>query len=178
MSSRLKIPLILQILPLLIPLNIYVIGDWMGSGIQTLFFRYQQTNIGNSLILLNREIGFVLNGTLTGKSANASVIWSLGVILICIATLVMIYSYLQKEPPFIRYSAFLNAGGALLFTIAIIIQYGITLNGPAGIAIPVGIPILLVISYVQYRSSFIPCEEDEDNKDDFIDNEEKSENTE
>lgn len=149
--SKFKIPLILQCLLFLIPLNIYVIGDWMGSGIQALFFRYQQTNIGNSLIYLNREMGFVLNGTLTGKSAYASVIWCIGVVLICIAMLVMIYAYLKKEPLFVRYTAFLNAGGALLFALAVVIQYGIFLNGPAGIAIPLGIPVILGVAYLQYQ---------------------------
>ena len=149
--AKFKIPLILQILIFLIPLNIYVIGDWMGSGIQGLFFRYHQTNIGNSLIVLNREIGFVLNGTITGKSAYASVIWCIGVAFICLATLMIIYAYLRKEPLFIKHSTFLNAGGALLFLLSVIIQYGIFLHGPTGIAIPLGIPVILGVAYMQYQ---------------------------
>jgi len=159
--SKFRIPLILQCLIFLIPLNIYVIGDWMGSGIQALFFRYQQTNIGNSLIFLNREMGFVLNGILTGKTAYASVLWCVGVALICIAMLVIVYTYLQEEQYLIRYAAFLNAGGALLFTLAVIIQYGIFLNGPAGIAIPIGIPVLLGVAYWQYHWNPATGEDDE-----------------
>lgn len=148
---KFKIPLILQCLLFIIPLNIYVIGDFLGSGIQTLFFRYHQTNVGNGFIFLHREIGFVLSGTLTGKSVYASVVWCMGVALICIATLVLISAFVRKEPLFIRCSALLNAGGAVLFTIAVIIQYGILLNGPAGIALPFGIPVILGVAYWQYR---------------------------
>jgi hypothetical protein len=153
MMQKFRIPLILQALVFLIPLNIYVIGDWIGSGIQTMFFRYHQTNVGNGVIFLNREMGYVLAGIVTGKSAYALAIWGFGVVLICIATLVMIYAYFLEEPAFIRYSAFLNAGGALLFTVAVVIQYGIFLHGPAGIAIPFGIPVILGIAYLQYPGS-------------------------
>jgi hypothetical protein len=150
--SKFKIPSILQLLLFLIPLNIYVIGDWMGSGIQALFFRYNQTNIGNSLIFLNREIYFITNGIVSGKSAFASGIWCVGVALICIATILVIYAYVRDDSKYVRYCAFINIGGALLFTLSLFIQYGITLNGPSGFTIPVGIPVILCVAYFQYRS--------------------------
>jgi hypothetical protein len=161
-----RIPLILQALFFLIPLNIYIIGDWMGSGIQTLFFRYNQTNIGNSLIFLNREIYFLTSGLVTGKSAFASVFWLIGVVLICIATILVIYAYFREKPEFIRYCAWFNIGGALLFTLSILIQYGLTLNGPSGIAIPFGIPVILGVAYFQYRSAADELAEDEDEGED------------
>jgi hypothetical protein len=168
--SKYKNSSLLQLLIFLIPLNIYVIGDWMGSGIQTLFFRYVQTYIGNSLIFLNREIYFVTSGIMTGKSALASVLWVIGVALICIATVMIIYAYIREKPAFIRYCAFLNTGGAILFTLAILIQYGITLNGPAGIAIPFGIPVILGVAYYQYRLAMNEMadgeDDDEDNRED------------
>ncbi|PKL64211.1 MAG: hypothetical protein CVV32_09710 [Methanomicrobiales archaeon HGW-Methanomicrobiales-3] len=159
-----KIYLILQSLIFLIPINLYIIGDWLGSGIQTLFFRYHETTLGNSLIFLNREMAFVLNGTLSGKSAYASIIWCFGVILICIATLVILFAYFKEENRFINYGVFLNLGGALLFTIAIIIQYGITFHGPAGIAIPLGIPVILGVAYFQYRSAMNEIADDQEDE--------------
>jgi hypothetical protein len=69
--SKFTIPSIPQILLFLIPLNIYIIGDWMGSGVQTLFFRYLQTNSGNSFIPLNREMALVFKGLISGiRSAH------------------------------------------------------------------------------------------------------------
>lgn len=166
-----KIPLILQAAIFLIPLNIYIIGDWMGSGIHTLFFRYLQTNIGNSLIFLDREIGFIIKGQLTGKSVLVSEIWFIGVVLICIATVILIYSLINEKPTLIRYGAFLNISGAIVFVLSIVLQYGIALNGPAGIAIPIGIPIILGIAYLQYQSKpDIPSPEEMD--DEAVDEEE------
>lgn len=160
--SKLKIPLIIQALLFLIPLNIYIIGDWMGSGIQTLFFRYMETNIGNSLIFLNREIYFLTSGLVTGKSAFASAFWLIGVALICIATILVIYAYFHAKPEFIRYCAWFNIGGAILFSLSLIIQYGVTLNGPAGFAIPIGIPVILGVAYFQYRYATDEMAEDDD----------------
>jgi hypothetical protein len=146
-----RLPLALQFFLWVIPINIYVIGDWMGSGIQWLVVRYQQTNIGNSLIFLNREIGFVLHGELTGKSAIASVVLVVGVTLICFATLIMIYAYYREKQQLVKKSAVLNAGGAVLLTLSIIIQYGITLHGPAGFTIPIGILVIFMVAYFQYH---------------------------
>jgi hypothetical protein len=158
--SKSRIALILQCLPFLIPLNIYVIGDWMGCGIQALFFRYQQTTMSSSLIFLNREIGFVLTGIVTGKSALATVVWATGVFLIIIATLVVVSAVFTTRTDLIRKAAFFNLGGALLFMLSIVIQYGILLHGPAGIAVPLGIPVLLVIAFWQYRISTGPAGEE------------------
>jgi hypothetical protein len=151
MDAKFKIPLILQAVLFLIPLNIYVIGDWIGTGIQTMFFRYQETEAGNGFILLNREIGFVLNGIITGRSAISLVISFVGIALLVIATVLMIYAYTKKNPAFVRYASFLNIGGGILFAISVFIMYGLFLNGPAGIAIPFGIPVLFIIGYWQYR---------------------------
>lgn len=163
--KKFQVPLILQSLIFLIPLNIYIIGDWMGSGIQTLFFRYNQTNMGNSLIFLNREILFIASGIITGKSSLASFFWLIGVSLICIATILVVYAYFQKDMAYLRYCSFVNVSGAILFTLSILIQYGLTLNGPAGIAIPLGIPIILGVAFYQYKiaaEEMAAAEEEED----------------
>ena len=152
MTSEKKIPLILQILIFLIPVNIYVIGDWLGTGIQFLFFRYQQTNLGNGFILLNREIYFVFSGILKGRSAFSTIFFTAGVACIIIATVLILYGYMQEEPGY-RKSAIINCAAALAFVIAVFLQYGIFLHGPSGIDIPFGIPIILIIAIWQYRLS-------------------------
>lgn len=173
--TLIKKSLILQLLIFLIPLNIYVIGDWIGSGIQTLFFRYQETSLGNGFIFLHREIGFIFNGIISGKSAIASMIWMIGVVIICIAMLLLIAAYAHDELSFVRYAFLLNIGGALLFTIAILIQYGITLQGSAGIAIPIGIPIILAVAYMQYRWYVAAMNQEAESDDGEPDGEEESE---
>jgi len=153
MSLRFKVPLILQIAVFLIPMNIYVIGDWLGAGIQWVFFRYINAQDKSSIILLNREIGLIVSGTLTGKSAFASILWTAGVILLVAATILIVYGTIETDPDVIKKGAFVNLGGAVLFLFSVFLQYGIFLNGPAGIAIPFGIPVIVVIAYWQYRVS-------------------------
>ena len=153
MLSRFKIPLILQAVVFLIPMNIYVIGDWMGAGIQWVFLRYINAMDKSSIIPLNREIGFILSKILIGKSVIITIIWTIGVILLIAATILIIYGTTKTSPSLIKKAAFINIGAGVVFLVSIFIQYGFLLHGPAGMAIPFGIPVLFVIGYLQYRES-------------------------
>lgn len=149
-SKKFRISLILQVFIWIIPVSIYVIGDWMGSGIHWLFFRYQQTNMGNSLILIDRETGFVLSKMITGKSAVSIIVWDIGTCLIVLATLLIFYALIQDHEQSMKRAAVCNVTGALALTFSMVLLFGITLNGPAGFAIPFGIPVILIIAYLQY----------------------------
>jgi hypothetical protein len=163
MLSRCRIPLILQIAVFLLPMTIYVIGDWIGAGIQWVFFRYIEYQEHGSILLLHREIGLVLSGILTGKSAFASILWAAGVILVIAATILIAYGTIETDPGSIKKGALGNLCGAVVFLLSVFLQYGIFLHGPAGIAIPFGIIVLFVIAFWQYR---ISCTmEDEPDKD-------------
>jgi hypothetical protein len=162
--SRFRIPLILQVVVFVIPMTIYVIGDWLGAGSQWVFFRYIKYQEHGSIIFLPGEIGLILSGILTGKSAFASVLWAAGVILVVAATVVIVYGTIKPDPGMIKKGAFVNLGGAVLFLLSVFRQYGISLHGPAGLAIPFGIIVLFVIAYSQYRISCMKGEEpDNDN---------------
>lgn len=149
-----RLPVILQFFLWIIPINIYVIGDWMGSGIHWLFFRYQITNIGNSFIMLHRETSFVLSKIITGKSAVSIILWDIGFCLIIIATLLMLFTLINYNEQSVKWAAICNTIGALVFTVSMIIIYGITFNGPSGFGIPFGIPVILFVAYFQYRGTF------------------------
>jgi len=165
MTLERKIPLILQILIFLLPVNIYVIGDWIGTGVQFLFFRYQQTSMGNGFILLNREIYFVFSGILKGRSAFSSVVYVVGVALIIIATILIVSDYIRKEPGFLKQTAIINGIAAAVFIGSVFLQYGIFLNGASGIDVPFGVPIILIIAFWQYRLASAPPAEAETNAD-------------
>ncbi|MGD0081321.1 MAG: hypothetical protein ABSB80_11830 [Methanoregula sp.] len=162
MTPRFRIPLILQIFLFLVPMNIYVIGDGIGSGIQWLLFRYTSTSMGNGFIFLSREIGFVGSGILSGRSALSTGIWALAAAIIVIATILAIYAYLVGEPSYIRFSAILNFSTAVLLILAIVLQYGISLNGPSGISVPLGIPVILIVAIVQYYGLFSEYDPEEE----------------
>lgn len=165
MITKIKNAAILQILLYLSPMNIYLIGDRMGSGIQWLFFRYHQTSIGNGFILLNREIVFVTSGVLIGRSAIATLIDVIGVGLIVVATLLIAMDYLNDKSAYLKWAAMINFAGAIVLLISALFQYGITLQGLSGIDIPFGVPIILIIAFWQYRLASAPPTEAETNAD-------------
>jgi hypothetical protein len=153
MTDRFKIPLFLQIFLFAIPINFYVIGDGIGSGIQWFFFRYQQTTMGTGFIFLSKELTYVQKGMITGKSAIFPVFWVIGVSLIVFATILMLSAYVKSEPRYMRIAAVLNLGGIIAFLLAIITQYGLSFQSAAGIAIPFGLVIILITACWQYHES-------------------------
>jgi hypothetical protein len=163
MSSQFRIPLILQAVVFFIPMTIYVIGEWVGAGIQWVFFRYIRYQEQGSVFLLHHEIGLILSGTLTGRSAFASVLWAAGVILVVAATVVIVYGTIRINPGIIKKGAYVNLFAAVLFLLSVFLQYGIFFHGPAGFAIPFGIIVLFVIAYLQYRIS-CTVEDEPDNR--------------
>ncbi len=126
----------------------------MGSGIHWLVFRYQQTNMGNSLIVINRETGFIFSNIITGKGAMSIILWDIGACLIFIATMMMLYAVVKDHEQSVKRAAVCNIAGALVLTLSMVLLYGITLNGPAGFAIPFGIPVIIIIAYLQYSGRF------------------------
>ena len=66
MMNRFKLSLIFQCLIFLIPLNIYMWGDWILVSVQWAFFRYMQTPYGNSLIIGYKDMLYILQGQSTG----------------------------------------------------------------------------------------------------------------
>jgi len=62
----------------LIPLNIYSLGEALGSGIQWALFKYQSTPYGTTWFSFIQDIEYVLSGIISGKSALSLVLWSVG----------------------------------------------------------------------------------------------------
>jgi hypothetical protein len=143
-------PALLHALTLVIPLNIYVVGGWIGAGIQFPLFRYQDTSWGISIISIFDEMSYVLSGTLTGRTAVSISLWVLGTVLLVAAFLAAL---LPEEKCPARLRGFALTGAALLYLLSLFAQYGLFLHGPAGIAIPVGIPFLLIAGLLVVQAS-------------------------
>jgi hypothetical protein len=152
--TKFKIPLIFQCLTLLVPLNIYVIGDWLGSGEQWALFRYQQSYRGNSLIPFTSEINYVLSGVIFGRSALSLLIWGLGACLLIAAFIILLFAYQEQSEKKVKITGIITMAAGFFFIISCIIQYGIFLNGSAGFAIPVGIPFLFITGWLMYSSFY------------------------
>jgi len=127
----------------LIPVNICIIGSWMGVRIQWTVLHYQETYLGSTVFPFTRSVSWIAAGYISGKSA-----WSQ--ILFIIAALILILSFvflLSSRPAWIRRSGYLTIAAGVLFLVSDILQYGILMTGPSGTAIPVGIPLILITGY-------------------------------
>jgi len=145
---------------LLLPANIYAIGDAVGAGIRFPLFLYQDTTYGASLIPVWREISYVTSGIIGGRSALSILLWVLGTALLVAAIVYFVAKRQEGYETFRKPLALLVAGGAVAYLLSCVAQYGPTLYGPAGFAVPVGVPLILgVAGYI------ITAEEDEELED-------------
>ena len=147
---------LLLILFLLLPINIYIIGDGIGAGLQFAFLRYQQTYLGASFITLINDFSYVTSGIIGGRSALSILLWILGTALLLAAAGYLIYSRYNDVAGIKRPLALLTAGGAAAYLFSCIAQYGPTLYGPAGFSIPIGVPLIFAVAV-----SILKAEDDE-----------------
>ena len=139
--------IILGILLFFIPINIYIIGTGIGTGIQWALFRYQQTGYGNSLITLDMDLGYVIAGVITGRSAVSISAWLVGVLLLISALIILLLSALDEERIRPSKAGILILLAGLAWLASDMLQYGLIFSGPAGVAIPVGIPLVCVVGW-------------------------------
>ena len=158
--SPFAVPLILQCSLFLIPINIFVIGDWLAIGVQWELFRYLQSYLGNSLILFFRDIFYIASGAITGRSALAYGFNVAASIFLLLALCVLLYVYLKKSAVYLKVAAIFTLAGGCLFLLSDMCLYGILFHGPAGFAIPVGVPVILVCGWWMYRMKFPVAEQE------------------
>jgi len=145
LPNRFFQPLLLAAV-LLLPANIYAIGDGIGAGIRFPLFLYQDTTYGASLIPVWQEISYVTSGIIGGRSALSILLWALGTALLVVAAGYLVYSRGEAITAIRKHLALLVAGGAVAYLLSCVAQYGPTLYGPAGFAVPVGVPLLLGVA--------------------------------
>jgi hypothetical protein len=160
MKKLLKLQ-ILSVLTLLIPINIFVIGDYLGAGIQFPLLKYQITYMGSIIISVFRDINYVINGTLSSKTAFSVVIWFIGTIILVIG-IILLWTKARDNIKNLKISGILLILSAIIFLVSTILQYGYLLNGPAGVAIPIGLPVLVVIGVWIYHEGCNDSDKDEE----------------
>jgi hypothetical protein len=149
--NKFRIPLILQCLVFLIPLNIYMWGDWIIVDLQWALFRYQQSPYGNSLIIGNKDINYILLGQTTGMyNILATVFWTTGSILLIIGLILTILANVDKRSALIKKASIFTIIGGIFFVFSALVRfYG-------GFAIPVGVPFVIFIGWWMYKETFEP----------------------
>src|SRR5271157_4022271 len=114
--DKFKFSSILQFLLFLIPIDIYVIGEWVGSGIQWGLFRYIIVDNHLSFIPLQGEILLVLNRTIyLPRTVLSIILWAIGACLLILAFCIIAFSYLKRDNDLLKKGSFLDAGAGLSF---------------------------------------------------------------
>lgn len=154
---------ILLLVCFIIPLHVYSIGTGQGIGIQGSFYRYQETEYGPMIITLTKDISYVTSGIYTGRTALSIGLWLAGTISLVIATLLYLIRPDFSHPYFPQLSGFLLIGAGVFYIASCIAQFGLLLNGGAGMSMPYGGFFLMVlgIGLVIFPSFFISVESEE-----------------
>jgi len=144
--DKYRTSLILQFLIFLIPLNIYMWGDWLLVNVQWALFRFQQSELGNSLILGNKDILYIYFGQNTGIfNIAAACLWTIGTIILVMGIIITIYAYVEEKSSFLKKASFFTIVGGIILAFSAVCRF------QGGFAIPIGIPIILIIGWSMYH---------------------------
>ena len=157
-----RLLLVPVLLLFLIPLNIFVIGDWIGKGVQWALFRYQDTSYGTSLITLFRETEYVTSGIITGKSAVSISLWVAGAFLLVISCIVLAVMIAEEMDEHIQIPGLMVIAAGILLLLSCMTQYGPLLSGPAGFSVPVGVPLVWAVGWLIFIQDSPEQREDEE----------------
>jgi CHASE2 domain-containing sensor protein len=125
------------------PLQIYMIADGIGAGIQGAFYRYQVTSYGTSFITVNQDAQYVISGMYEGRTALSIISWIFGDALIVIATIMALLHDQSSNAQRLKAICSLLIMSGVLFLMSAQLQYGLFLYGAAGIVIPFGIVLII-----------------------------------
>ena len=152
LQDRRRLFLILNFVIFLIPVNVYVIGDWLGTGIQWILFRYQSTYLGDSILDVWKDLMYVMSGTMGWKTSIAWSLWVVAAGILVLSLIVHLLNYLTSVDGD-RITGIIILAGSFLLLVSDLVQYGILFNGPAGFCIPLGIPLIMVCGWLLIRES-------------------------
>ncbi|MFA6226190.1 MAG: hypothetical protein WC620_08480 [Methanoregula sp.] len=130
-------------------------GDWFLVDVQWALFRFQQSELGNSLILGHKDILYIYLGQNTGIfNIAAAGLWTIGTIILLIGLIITFYAYFEEDAPVLRKASFFTLGGGILLGLSAACRFS------SGFSIPIGVPIILIIGWWIYQEN----REDEDDE--------------
>jgi len=142
---KLKIPLVLQCLVFLVPINYFVIGNGIGNGIQLALFRYQQDVFGTNFYSVTDELLNAVSGVLPANRVLAALLWVIGTSLLIGSFCLHVLNVQKKRPGYVKYAAIVTLIGGVIFLASDIARYGLLFQGPDGFCIPLGIPFIFLL---------------------------------
>jgi len=153
---RYKILLFLQCVILLIPLNVYMWGNWLLVNVQWAFVRYQQSPFGPSIIPGYKDIVYIVQGQTTGiYNILAASFWAIGSVLLLLALVLTLIAWVKKRPGLTGTAGIITLCSGILFCFSALVRF------IGGFSIPIGVPLILLIGWWMYRQK--PEQKDDDN---------------
>ena len=144
--TRLRLILAFQFLILLIPLNVYMWGEWLLVNIQWALFRYQQSPYGNSLILGHKDIMYIYLGQTTGLyNIAAALFWTAGALVLLAGLCYTLIAINRHDSGTIRMASYCTISGGIFFCCSAISRF------LGGFAIPVGVPVIFILGWWMYK---------------------------
>lgn len=138
--------LVLLALCFVIPLHFFILGNDVGYGIQGAYYQLKVSGYGVNFFTITSDFMYSIQGIYTGRTLISDILWLSGSILLTIGTIIWLIN--EKEIQRLKLlSGFLIITTGIVYLISVIVQYGIFFNGPAGISIPFGIPLIFFIGY-------------------------------
>ena len=154
---RYKILLFLQCVILLIPLNVYMWGNWLLVNVQWAFVRYQQSPFGPSIIPGYKDIVYIVQGQTTGiYNILAASFWAIGSVLLLLALVLTLIAWVNERPGLTRTASIITLCSGALFCFSALVRF------IGGFSIPIGVPLILLIGWWMYRQK-PELKDDEDN---------------
>jgi hypothetical protein len=155
MMNRFKLSLIFQCLIFLIPLNIYMWGDWILVNVQWALFRFQRAFIQfnesgyvDSYIIGYKDMLYILQGQSTGLyNIGAAVFWTTGVLILLAGLIITIIAFIREESDKLKTASYFTLAGGIFLGLSALCRF----NG--GFAIPIGVPIILFIGWWMYTAA-------------------------
>ena len=92
-----------RFLLLIIPVNIYAIGDFIGAGISFPFFKFQISFAGKMLFSISQELSYVLNGIYHHNTAISILVWIAASVFL-ISTVIVIFMNTVKRDIRLKHS--------------------------------------------------------------------------
>ena len=139
----------------IIPLQVFIMGDFTGIGVQGAVYRYQTSGYGTYFLPITREIVFVLNGTLSGRTALSVILWVSGTLLLACTIIYAFIHVHDNTENYYRQVAYGLIASCWIYLGSCIAQYGFFLKGMSGFSLPLGIiaiPCWIIILYY-YRNA-------------------------
>jgi len=138
--------LLRYLFPVLFFIPVYFFTNSLSIGVQWSLVRYQATfSFGTSIYPIGSDLYYILSGIIAGKSAVA------GFFLI-ISAMVLVVAFLLAMANRARESGIFTLLSGVLAMSSCFVQYGYSLQSPAGMCIPFGVLFYFLYGILLYRA--------------------------